>query len=73
MSKLATDLLLDWVETELRLDGYEHKEIISKIQELQQVEKQNIIKAYNLGAEISEENSNNNFFAEMMYHQNFKK
>jgi hypothetical protein len=48
MSKELTAMqqLIEWASTELKLEGYEHEEIIKKATELLETEKQQIIDAY---------------------------
>jgi len=41
--------LLNWVDQELRLDGYEHKEIMLKILELKEKEERMVVDAWQDG------------------------
>ena len=50
MDKTALRQLKDWVDKELKLEGYEHKTILSKIEELLPAEQMHIKQAYENGA-----------------------
>jgi len=45
----AMQQLIEWVDKELKLLNYEHQVIIDKATELLEVEKQQIIRAFNQG------------------------
>jgi len=47
--KTAIQQLIDWVHNELKLEGYEHQQIIDKATDLLSVERQQIEKAYDAG------------------------
>lgn len=48
--KTAMQQLIEWVDKDLKLLGYEHQQIIDKATELLEVEKQQIRWAFNNGA-----------------------
>jgi len=60
--------LLNWVDQELRLDGYEHKEIMSKILELKDKEEKMVFDAWEDGrlneAGLNEVLNGNQFYIE---------
>ena len=60
--------LLNWVDQELRLDGYEHKEIMLKILELKDKEEKMVVDAWEDGrlneAGLSEALNGNQFYIE---------
>ncbi len=49
MAHTPMEILIDWVDRELKLEGYEHKEIMAKSTSLLEQEKQMVIDAYNQG------------------------
>jgi hypothetical protein len=60
--------LLNWVDQELRLDGYEHKEIMLKILELKETENRMVVDAWEDGklneAGLSDVLNGNQFYIE---------
>jgi hypothetical protein len=60
--------LLNWVDQELRLDGYEHKEIMLKILELKDKEEKMVVDAWEDGrlneVGLSEVLNGNQFYIE---------
>jgi hypothetical protein len=60
--------LLNWVDQELRLDGYEHKEIMLKILELKEKENRMVVDAWEDGrlneVGLSEVLNGNQFYIE---------
>ena len=58
--------LLNWVDKELRLDGYEHKEIMLKVLELKEKERLMVIDAWEDGksteAGLSDRLNGNQFY-----------
>jgi hypothetical protein len=60
--------LLNWVDQELRLDGYEHKEIMLKILELKDKEEKMVVDAWEDGrlneAGLGEVLNGNQFYIE---------
>ena len=50
MSKTAIEQLREWVENDLKLEGYEHDIILNQVFNMLSVEKQQIIDAYTEGA-----------------------
>jgi hypothetical protein len=60
--------LLNWVDQELKLDGYEHKEIMLKILELKEKENRMVVDAWEDGrlneAGLSEVLNGNQFYIE---------
>jgi hypothetical protein len=60
--------LLNWVDQELRLDGYEHKEIMLKILELKDKEEKMVVDAWEDGksneAGLSDVLNGNQFYIE---------
>ena len=58
--------LLNWVDKELRLDGYEHKEIMLKVLELKEKERLMVIDAWEDGksteAGLSDRVNGNQFY-----------
>lgn len=60
--------LINWVDTKLKLDGYEHGIILSKATELLEKEREQIINAYDKG----EFNQGCNGDAKQYYNETFK-
>lgn len=51
MKKTALEIFIEWVDTELKLKGYEHKQVIDKAQSLLPVFRQQIEEAYYQGGD----------------------
>jgi len=71
MSKTAMEQLREWVENDLKLEGYEHDIIFNQVFNMLSVEKQQIIDAYIRGK--NDEKPYPLQSAEKYYNDTFKK
>lgn len=67
MAHTPMEILIDWVDMELKLEGYEHKEIMAKSTSLLEQEKQMVIDAYNQGYRDGEQADSSDIKKDVQY------